>query len=232
MQNILLLGKNLQTQSKILNIIQEINKKVNCLTTCCDEKAIECIKNREVDIVIVDFQLNEDHSLNLVKSVREIDGHKLTYIVCINVDLSVKTLIYDEFHCFSCHSTPISLSRLKDDLITLIKYDQPIHKKNIEIVLKDSHYFIDEELIQYVEARNKKVYIVTNEDMIEMTKKTLTEIQVELSSQFIRVHRAFIVNSNKIYCINKSDKSILLNNSKTIIPIGRTYYKEVVVERF
>lgn len=55
------------------------------------------------------------------------------------------------------------------------------------------------------------------------TYMTLKNIEKDLSSQFIRINKSFIINMDKITAIEGSDFIILNYNEKARIPIGPTY---------
>lgn len=89
-----------------------------------------------------------------------------------------------------------------------------ISKKKVKIYLDD---------ILYVESLREYVRIVTTNKTIQ-TKLQLSQIEALLpKSNFIRIHRSFIVAKNKIEAFSSTDVEI--NNKQ--ISIGRSY-KELV----
>ena len=82
--------------------------------------------------------------------------------------------------------------------------------------------YLDE--ILFIESLRDYIKITTNGKSI-LTKFQLTEIEDMLSkSNFIRIHRSFIVARDKISAFSANDVEI---NNKSI-PIGRSY-KELVL---
>lgn len=53
---------------------------------------------------------------------------------------------------------------------------------------------------------------------------TLKELESKLPNHFLKVHRSYIVNLNKIEVLTTDE--LIIN--KTTIPIGQTYRKEVM----
>ncbi|MBI3137185.1 MAG: response regulator transcription factor [Sphingobacteriales bacterium] len=90
-----------------------------------------------------------------------------------------------------------------------------VGKKKVKI------YFDD---ILYIESIREYIKITTKEKNI-LTKYQLTEIETVLkNSNFLRIHRSFIVAKDKITAFTATDVEI--NNRQ--IPIGRSY-KELVM---
>lgn len=82
--------------------------------------------------------------------------------------------------------------------------------------------FIEE--ILYIESFREYIKIYTKEKMV-LTRFPLSEIEARLSkSNFLRVHRSFIVAKDKISAFSSAE--IEINNKE--IPIGRNY-KELVI---
>jgi len=88
------------------------------------------------------------------------------------------------------------------------------NKKNIKILLDDVLYI--ESLKDYVQIhlKDKKV----------LFKGGITAFEQKLNQFFIRVHRSYIVNKNKISAYTKSDIEI----GKIEIPIGDSYKDRVL----
>ena len=85
--------------------------------------------------------------------------------------------------------------------------------------------------ICYFEAREKYVFIVTENNREFITDFTLTSLEEKLPETFLRVHRAFIINTSKIKEIHKgSSGSFSINMadvSGTRIHTGRSYGEHV-----
>ncbi len=100
----------------------------------------------------------------------------------------------------------------KDDSIFVIK-----NRKKIRINFND---------ILYVESLNNyvKIYLVDESHTIKIS---VSAFEKELDYHFIRIHRSYIVNHNKITAYTKNDVEM----GKIEIPIGDSY-KTMVEERF
>jgi hypothetical protein len=80
--------------------------------------------------------------------------------------------------------------------------------------------------IIYIESMGDYIKIITNSDTPVITYERISHINKELPGRFMRIHRSFIVNSQKVNYFSKTNLQI---NNNTL-PISRTYKKEVFRE--
>ena len=103
--------------------------------------------------------------------------------------------------------------------------------KSIPVRIGDKILLIKSEQIIYFEAKEKFVYIVTEEGREYLTDFTLTSLEEKLTFPFLRVHRAFIINCDKIkelYRGFNSSFTIVMKDSKgTKISTGRSYLDSI-----
>lgn len=92
------------------------------------------------------------------------------------------------------------------------KYVIDCQEGKTQIPYKDIYYF---------EAREKKVFVRTLKEEFGFYT-TLEQLDSELPDEFIRCHRSFIVNSEKIVRIRISHNIIQLNHEMEI-PLSRSY---------
>ena len=77
--------------------------------------------------------------------------------------------------------------------------------------------------IQYVESLDNYVKVITANGHF-ITKEKISELEGKLEGQFLRIHRSFLVNREKIESYTR--ESMKLNGME--LPISRTYKKEVL----
>ena len=92
----------------------------------------------------------------------------------------------------------------------LVKVD----RKSSKILLED---------ILYLESLADYVKILTTNDATIITKEKISALEEKLASPFIRIHRSFIINADKIDSF--SADLIIINSIE--LPISRTYKKAV-----
>ncbi|MBQ2641202.1 MAG: LytTR family transcriptional regulator [Lachnospiraceae bacterium] len=79
--------------------------------------------------------------------------------------------------------------------------------------------------ISYVEARDKKIYICTRSESYGFYE-TIDHMLTLLPDNFVRCHRSFIVNMDKVKKLHLSEGMIELDGSE-MVPVSRSYRKAV-----
>ena len=87
-------------------------------------------------------------------------------------------------------------------------------RKNAKILLED---------IVFVESLSDYVKINLQDSSVIITKERISHIEDKLAMPFLRIHRSFIINTDKISAI--SAETIELGETK--LPVSRTYKKAV-----
>ncbi len=77
--------------------------------------------------------------------------------------------------------------------------------------------------ILYIESMSDYVKIATSSNNTVITRERISHIFKELPENFLRIHRSFIVNSQKIDSFSKTELEV----NERRLPISRTYKKEV-----
>lgn len=89
------------------------------------------------------------------------------------------------------------------------------------VISKEETLNIPYSQIYFFEAREKKVCVCTCQEEFSFYS-TIDRLEKELPEQFIRCHRGFIVNSEKIRKISFSQNEILLADDFAV-PLSRSY---------
>jgi DNA-binding LytR/AlgR family response regulator len=196
-------------------------------------EAFEILKHKDVDLIFLDIQMPELTGIEFLKSLRNpplvifttayrnyaIDAFELDVL-----DYLLKPISFDRFlkainKYYARHEE--KHQELKNvSMGSTPEKDHIFIKKNktlVKILFKD---------ILYIESLKDYVKIHTPEEMY-MVKYQISHLEQELpDEQFIRVHKSFIVSTEKIATI--SPRSVGIGDEK--IPIGRNY-KEFVLKR-
>jgi two-component system LytT family response regulator len=91
--------------------------------------------------------------------------------------------------------------------------------------------FFNFDEIMYIEADNNYSRLHMNDGSRQIVSKTMKDIQAIFeTSHFMRVHRQYMVNLNKVKSFHKTDSIIVMENN-TELPIARIN-KEEFLERF
>jgi len=91
----------------------------------------------------------------------------------------------------------------------------------------DVEYFIDLSKILFFETENSLVLAHTGKESYE-TRKKLYELEELLPGNFVRISKSAIVNTSKIYAINRNitaSSAIEFQGTHKQIYVSRAYYK-------
>lgn len=91
----------------------------------------------------------------------------------------------------------------------------------LEITYRGTSQYLDVNDIQYIKSDNVYVEIFV-EGHRYIQRKFLGQISQELPSQFVRVHRSYLVNMDRVSELNKS--FVLIDGQK--IPVSRKFKLE------
>ncbi len=86
-------------------------------------------------------------------------------------------------------------------------------RKNIPLILED---------IQYIESLADYVKIITNNQQL-ITKEKISHLESKLPDHFVRIHRSYIINKDRIQSYNK--ENIIIQDQQ--LPVGRSYKKSL-----
>ena len=194
------------------------------LSAVCDSslEASKLLRAQSVDLLILDVEmpemtgldllstLNQDLFVIMVSSSREyaVEAFELNVI-----DYLVKPVVYPRFLIAAQKALEKvkSIEHNASTDFTFVKVEQKLVK-------------IPFDEIQFIEALGDYVHLVS-EKKKTIVYATMKSIESKFPSQkFIRVHRSFIVNLDKIGSIE--DNNIIINDK--YIPIGATYLKSVL----
>ncbi len=188
-------------------------------------EAVEYLNRNLVDILFLDVNLPNINGLEILESITA----SPQIILCTSdinygpqafennaTDYIVKPLEYVRF----LKSVNKALQNLNEKPFITVEHDNIFIKTNGRLV---NLSFND---ILYVEALSDYVNFCTKEKKY-IVHSTMKDLELKLPiSKFVRVHRSFIVNLNKIEIIE--DSSITIN--KNYISIGSTY-KDAINQR-
>lgn len=104
---------------------------------------------------------------------------------------------------------------------------EKLHPQTIDFISDRHRISIEMNNIAFVESNDSEVYIHTSTDERHRTKTTISQWESILDNgDFIRIHRAYIVNRRHITSLNSSSIQIAGND----LPISRKY-RDVVKEK-
>ena len=210
-------------------IIEEFVRKTDFLESSGScQNAIEAakkIRDEKIDLIFLDVEMPEMSGLDLLKTMKE---KPQIILITSKEKYAVEAF---EFDVTDYIVKPPTYARFLKAVNKAVEKVAPISKQEntegfIFAKVENRLVKIETAFINYIEANGDYATISTTEKnyTIYSTMKSL-EDKIKNDS-FVRVHRSFIININKINDIE--DNTLLIN--KKIIPIGASY-KNVLMKR-
>ena len=193
-------------------------------TYCSGEEFL--LADRGYDIVFLDIQMDGINGIDAARALRQ----KAEDTVLIFVT-GVKEYVFDAFDVGAFHYLIKPLEEIKFSSV----YDRAAleagKKKRqgmgqLFVKTRNRNVTLEQSDILYIESRAKKVEIHTRTDIIE-AYAGIGELEKQLSENFYRCHRGYLVNM--AFISEYSSDSITLNNGETIILTKEKYGEFVKV---
>ena len=197
-------------------------------------EAVEFILEKSPDLIFLDIQMPKMSGLEVL----EVTGRKSGVIF---------TTAFDEYalKAFDLHAVdyllkPFSQDRFDEALTRarqlLVQQTNNLtklisHSLVNRIVVRDrgQMHFIPLEKIDFIEAQDDYIMIHSEGKSILKTQ-TLSDIESQLNGdQFVRIHRSYLLNIeklNRIDRVNKDNLNAILNNGIEL-PISRSGYERI-----
>lgn len=227
MYRVLIVDDSLE-QCMALKIILNSYDENFVIDICTDlEDAKKACTQKEFDLFLLDMQLDTNSSTNdegiaLGLYIRSLKSYSYTPIIYIT---SVPEKIQDalsETYCFNYILKPYTPDNIIRNLDRIL--NSPLTKEQtlcihtpwgVELTFKESD-------ILYISAGSGHcVNINTIEDYYPTSSYTLDKLEEMLHRNFFRVHRKYLVNTNKITSYNRTRHSLTVANDTISVPVGR-----------
>ncbi|WP_299158528.1 response regulator transcription factor [uncultured Tenacibaculum sp.] len=196
------------------------------IATCASAiEANRVLKNENIDLMFLDIEMpvlkGTDFLKNLAKKPKVIftTAHREYAIESYElnvVDYLLKPIVFNRFFkaIEKFLDTQIVIKESGEKQLESTHIFVQSNKKNIKILLNDILYI--ESIKDYIKIHTKKSKLVI--------KHGISAFENKLDNRFIRVHRSYIINSQKITAYTKQDVEI----DKIEIPIGDLYKKNAL----
>lgn len=191
---------SIKIASKLLEseiIEQDLDAEISIISS--DQKKIfDAIYNKNIDVLFldIDFKNNGKNGIDFAKDLRKIN--KNFYLVFLSahqryLHVSLTTKIFDYL------VKPINRDTISD-IVSRLK-DEFANNKALFLHL-NKWEFVRTDDIFYIEKNGKKSVVITD-DINFTTTKGLNTLLSELPQNFLRCHKSYILNSDKVLSIDK-----------------------------
>lgn len=204
-------------------IVQHFVEQTSFLTliqSCPDAiQAANVLQQTPVDVIFLDIEMPHMSGMELVKSLQI---KPQVIFITSRSDYAVEAF---EYKVTDYLVKPITYARFLKAVTTakeIFDAQLPIQLHSKDLYIKTDSKIIKLNLkdLLYVEALADYVMFYTTHGSRHVVHSTMKGVEKRLNSgEFVRVHRSFIINTEKIESIE--DLSIVIN--KKLIPIGASY---------
>lgn len=113
---------------------------------------------------------------------------------------------------------------------SILRFEEVVQNRNTTICVKSygDFRFVESDEVVYLKADNNSTDMYTNNGNVVIAFKSMKHFESILPSQFVRIHKSYIVNIKYIARIHMSNNACYLKNSKTQLPFSKTFRKNVI----
>ena len=185
-------------------------------------EVLDFAKTNSVNAFVLDIQLKSTMSgIELAEKIRTFN--KDSYIIFTTGHLEYSLLAY-KLKTFDYIPKPITLERLEETVLRLVDDINGTPKKYIKIDNKNT--LVDESEILYIKREGMKlIYHTTTRDYD--TYSSFAKMDSLLPKNFVRCHKSFVVNLNRIIHVEPVSNMIYFNDNSSC-EIGPKYKREIL----
>lgn len=228
MLNFVICDDNINILTKLSKMLENIFMKNNYeaeVSFASDnaDKLLEYVCLNKTDVIILDINLKSSkNGIDLAEEIRKRNNN--AYIIFTTGHLEFAMVAY-KVKTFDYIAKPITMERLEETITRLYNdiYSQP--KKFLKIDNKNT--IIDESEINYIKRDGMKIVFCTDSRDYEIYS-SFNKLKDSLPENFVRCHKSYIANVNKISNLEPVENRIIFNNSNFSCDIGPKYKKDLL----
>lgn len=214
------------TQKTICNYLTEIGYEV--IGTAMDAiKAIEILNTKTIDFAILDITIKgEKNGIWIGNYLSENFNIPHLYLTAYSDTETIKNALETKptgylVKPFQKHDLFTSIE------IAILNFRKTQNSKEKYLIVKHNEIYtkINFESILFIES-DKNYLIIKCNDETYRYRSTISDFENLIPSNFIKTHKGFIINTEKVKEFSTS--SVIINDSK--IPISKTY-KDFVISK-
>ncbi len=184
------------------------------------------LAEKKIDLCLLDLNLNGKDGYNLLKLAAAESFQ--TIVISANTDRAIEAF---EYGVLDFIAKPFKEERLRDAFKRYfdINEKQDVRLKYLSINKEKQHVVIPVEDAVYFKAAGIYVEMHLLNKRVEILEKTMNRLEQILPQNFIRVHRSYLVNLNKVHSYGHcGGGNYRINLQDGIeIPVSRLKYKEL-----
>jgi len=187
------------------------------------KEALEIIQKNTIDLAILDINLgeNEQDGISFANQIRE--KYPIPFIFLTAYENSEVIHQAVATSPSSYLTKPFKKVELVTSVEIAIRKTNQLPTQKPTITVKDQDYFVELELdaINYIESEGNYLLFYTNEKTYKLRSTIKQILEILPENTFLQVHRAYIINKNKLDKFNA--KSVVVNGVN--IPATKNYFE-------
>lgn len=227
MLNFVICDDNLNILDRLSKMLENIFTKNGfdaqiVLKTDNTDTLLTFVDSTKTDVLILDINLKSNKSgLEVAKTVRA--KNKDIYIIFTTAHLEYAMIAY-KVKTFDYIAKPITADRLEDTIKRLFEDVKGLPKKYIKIDSKNT--IVDASEVIYIKRDGMKLIFHTATRDYD-AYSSFNKIQFNLPNNFVRCHKSYIANINKIKDVEPVTNTITFEDGFTC-EIGPKYKKSLL----
>lgn len=215
-------------------ILQELSEKIkeqferkniSAEYSCVDDSRtlMELLQTEKVDVLFLDIDMPYFSGMDIAGWITENGLNTILVFVTSQDALVYQTFAYRPFGF-------MRKTHLDEEIEELIqRIEKALAEQKQELVLSKGQEMIRifRKDIVYIESEGNYLNIYEKNQVIKI-RETMTNMEKQLEGKnFIRCHKGYLINADYIQKWKTTEIEMTGQNEKTVIPIGRSYEKEV-----
>lgn len=224
--NILILDDNDPTRRMLKKILEEDHSNVTVHTAGSYQEAEWIVNQESFDLALLDMEIGDGYTgIDVGKLIAEKNPDVEFMVVSSHPGYALDSF---EIHPYDFHVKPINITSFKSSIRQVIEFIESKKSMNTRrasneegrllVKTKKEIFWIPYSKIHFIEKLQKDVYIHTADDAV-VIRQNISDIEKKLPTNFLRVHKSYIVNSDHISKIvehgDRSYEVYFFNNEKT-----------------
>ena len=182
------------------------------------DNLINYLEKNSFDVVFLDIDLKSTVSgMDLANIIRK--RNKKAYIIFTTAHLEYSMVAY-KYKTFDFLAKPITQERLEETILRL--FDDISSNENNFLKLSKKNGYINSNDILFIEKQGKKAIFKTTSNDVELNS-SFSDILNSLPKNFVRCHKSYIVNLNKVSHIKSNNTIFFKDNENIQCQIGPKY---------
>ncbi len=185
------------------------------LVTSNQQLIFDSIKNNEIDILFLDvnFKNGNTNGIEFALELRKINKNFKLIFITSHFEYAMLS--------FKCKTFDYILKPIDEEKITAVlkRLSYELSETELGLFKVNKNFTVRTKDILFIE-RNKSKSTIYTQNSTYQTCSSLNILEQELPTNFVRIHRSYIVNIDNIYKINNEDKCIYFNENLSC-PLGQ-----------